>query len=106
MHEWPFCASCVRRRTRIRRAAAALLFGGIALALAAIAWSAVHPGTEPGLLAPLLVGFAAVVASGFVFGRSRWRRIADARVSDDGEWVTFSQAHPAFTSDMYRLLGS
>lgn len=104
MHEWPFCATCIRWRARMRRVAAALLTGGIAIALAALAWSAVYPGTEPGLLAPLVVGFAAVVASGFVFARSRWRRIADARVSDDGEWVTFGRPHPAFTSDMYRLL--
>lgn len=96
---WPFCELCVRRRRRLRRAAQALFFGGVVLVVAAVV-VALQRGQEPLLMIPMLVGVAAALGSGFVFGQSSWSHIASARVSDDGRWVTFADAHPAFLAEM------
>lgn len=99
IRDWPFCVLCVRRRSRIRRAAQVLFFGGVALVITAVV-VAVLRGQQPLLMIPTLLGFAAAVASGFVFGRSNWTYVANAQVSSDGQWVTFTDAHPQFAAEL------
>lgn len=97
---WPFCVRCVRRRRQLRRTAQALFFGGIAMVVAAIVASLLVNEREPLLIIPVLLGFGAAIASGFVFGQSSWSHIAGAVVSNDGQWVTFPGAHPQFAAEM------
>lgn len=99
---WPFCELCVRRRRRYRRTAQALFFGGVLLVVAAVAVGLLLEQQQPLLIIPLLFGVAAALTSGFVFGQSSWTHIANATVSDDGQWVTFDNAHPQFAAEMPR----
>lgn len=100
VHGWPFCVRCARRRRRLRRTAQVLFFGGIAMILAAVVASQLLNEREPLLIIPILFGIGAAIASGFVFGQSSWSHIAGAVVSNDGQWVTFTNAHPQFAAEM------
>ncbi len=99
---WPLCSRCVRRRRLLRRTAAALFFGGLALVIAAVLIGLLS-GQQPLLIIPLLLGVAAAITSGFVFGRTSWSRIAGAIVSHDGQWVRFPNPHPRFAAEIHRI---
>lgn len=90
---WPFCPDCLRRRRLIRTTAGIMLFGGLMLVAIAAAIRFGIDSREPLLIVPFLLGVGAAIGSGFVFGQSSWSHIAGARVTDDGNTVTFSSPH-------------
>lgn len=77
-----------------------LFFGGIALVVVAVVVGLQLNQREPLMIIPIVLGIGAALASGFVFGQSSWSHIAGAVVSNDGQWVTFTNAHPQFAAEM------
>ncbi|WP_030105126.1 hypothetical protein [Actinoalloteichus caeruleus] len=102
---WPLCESCLAHRSRLRGTARALLFGGLAVALAAVVTFLALGEPQPLLGLPIVLGVAAVICSGFVFGRSGWNAVLSAEVTPDGQWVRFAQPHPAFATELAALGG-
>lgn len=87
---WPFCESCVRRRTtRLWAAIATIAVGTGAFVLAAGDWIPGGPATG---MAGLFIVMAGVI--GLV--PARWSVIAGAKLSDDGFWITVRNPHPEF----------
>jgi hypothetical protein len=92
---WPFCEQCRRLRSRLL----GIGFGILALAVLGFVGSTVLASSEDtagvGVLGVLLA-FLALVASMIVLGRSTAQSIANAQVTQDGNWVLLTNASPAF----------
>ncbi|WP_016701561.1 hypothetical protein [Actinoalloteichus spitiensis] len=102
---WPLCQACLAHRSRLRGTARILLFGGLGLAVAAVVTFLVLGEPQPLLGLPIVLGVAAVICSGFVFGSSGWNAVLSAEVTPDGQWVRFAQPHPAFSAELAALGG-
>ena len=83
---WPFCDQCRARRNQLMAIGLSIVTLGVlglAGTIALIGANPDHPAIGLGLLASILVLFAALV----VLARSKWVFLAGANVSEDGQWV-------------------
>jgi hypothetical protein len=99
---WPLCPQCVRRRIVGLSFAGVLFFGGLLAMIAGFVVGAVDDGSNPALLIPILLGFAAVLVSPLPFRSASLPRIARAQVTADGSAVHVADPSPQFMEQLPR----
>lgn len=103
LRQWPLCAACYRRHRALRIVAGVLFWGGLLALAGSIVARIIAGETVPGLLVPMVAGFLAMIAAGFVFGASGLARLIGAQTSQDGSTVLITNPHPRFAEDLDAL---
>jgi hypothetical protein len=99
---WPLCSACARQRTAGLALTGVLFFAGLLAMIGGFVAGAMASGPNPAILLPILLGFAAVLASPWPLRLAALPRLAGAEVTPDGSAVRVTGASPEFTAQLPR----
>lgn len=97
---WPLCPQCVRRRRLGLRLAGLLFFAGLAAMIAGFVLGAVADGPNPALLAPILIGLAAILVSPVPLRWASLPQLTRAELTPDGAAVRVANPSAAFAAGL------
>lgn len=97
---WPLCSRCVRQRRVGLVAAGVLFFGGLLAMIGGFVAGAVDDGSNPGLLVPILTGFAAMLLSPIPLSRASLMKITRTQLTPDGTALRVSQPSSQFVAQL------
>jgi hypothetical protein len=97
---WPLCARCVRRRRLGLTHAEVLFFGGVLAMVIGFVVAAATAGPNTAMVAPILAGFAAILASPLPLRWASLPQLTRAELTPDGSAVHVTAPSAEFASNL------